>query len=214
MNTALPKIWNTTFTDHTINVRKMDFHLAENGVQTRVLLGREFKWPTGKSLPANLIPEYIFFYLKDLAKDYRAKTPDWVMIKDGIHVISEKFRDFLAGFDLGANEIFDVPLYEFDQKTPCPGRWFIFHLCETKDTLVPEHSEGLKQSGLTPGFWMSKLAQNDVLAVKASSAEGADIWLDLHMDGRIFLSDRLKSALKPAGIRVLKMPIRPCVVVA
>ncbi len=169
---------------------------------------------TGNPLAANLVPEYIFFDLRDLSKDYRAKTPDWVMISGGIHVISEKFRDLLASFDLGANEVFEVPLYEFDQKTLRPGRWFIFHLCETKDTLVPEQSDGLEQRGGIVGNFRSALAQKDVLAVKASAAEGADIWLDLHILGRIFLSDRLKSALKPAGIRVLKMPIRPCVVVA
>ena len=214
MTTALPKIWNTTFTDHTINVRNMNYRLAINDVPTRANASTAFLYPDGKKLPQNLIPEYIFSDLRDLSKEYRAKTPDSVMITGGIQVISEKFRDLLASFDLGANEVFEVPLYEFDQKTLRPGRWFIFHLCETKDTLVPEQSEGLKQSGLTPGFWMSKLAQNDVLAVKASSAEGADIWLDLRMDGRIFLSDRLKSALKPAGIRVLKMPIRPCITVA
>lgn len=214
MTTALPKIWNTTYTDHTINFRNIAFHLAENDVQTRASAGRDFLWPTGKPLPPNLIPEYIYFNLKDLAKDYRAKTPDWVMISGGIHVISEKFRDFLAGFDLGANEIFEVPLYEFDQKTQRPGRWFIFHLCETKDTLVPERSEGLELRGIVAKQWGSRLAQQDVLAVRASSADGADIWLDLNIGGRIFLSDRLKSALKPAGIRVLKMPIRPCITVA
>jgi hypothetical protein len=106
-----------------------------------------------------------------------------------------------------------VPLYENDQKTRRPGRWFILHITANKKTVIPELSENVKPS-LSGRTWSSRIAQEDVLAVHADAAHGADLWIDPLYYGRIFLSDRLKSALKPAGIRVLKLPLRPCTVIA
>jgi hypothetical protein len=212
MNSHLPKIWNTTFPD-TTTARKISFHLRDNGVNNRSDASTAFLYPDGKPLLPGFVPEYIFFYLKDLSEEYRAKTPDWFMIRGGLLVISEKFRNFLAGFDLGANEFFEVALYEFDQKTRRSGRWFIFHICETKDTLVAEQSTGLEQIGTAVGFWQPRFSA-DVLAARASTAQGADLWIDLHISGRIFLSDRLTTALKLAGIHADGLTLRPCVAVA
>lgn len=212
MSADLPKIWNTTF-PMTTTLRKINFHLLDNGVQNRSDASSKFLYPDGKLLLPGFVPEYIFFGLRDLSEEYRAKTPDWFKIMGGVHVISEKFRNFLSDFDLGANEIFELPLYEFDQKTRRSGRWFVFHIRETKDTLVAELSTGLEQRGMAAGFWRSRTG-DDVLAARASAAIGADLWFDLHMAGRIFLSDRLKISLKPAGIRADGLTLRPCIVVA
>jgi hypothetical protein len=213
MTDALPKIWNTTFTDHSVNLRSVDYKIPNSTLDRRVEGARGFKYPDGKSLPIDLVPDYIFFKYPDSKEDYKAKTPDLVMITNGLLVISEKFRDLLAGFDIGTTLIHEVPLYEFDQKTRRPGRWFILHITANKKTVIPEKSENVKPdlSGCT---WSSRIAQEDVLAVHADSAEGADLWIDANFRGRIFLTDRLKSALKPAGIRVRKMPMRPCTVIA
>lgn len=213
MTDALPKIWNTTFTDHTINVRYIDFHILDSTVKREAATSRAFLYPDGVPLPADLVPDYIFFKYRDLRDDYKSKTPDLVMISGGLLVISEKFRDLLAGFDIGTTLVHEGPLYEHDQKTRRPGRWFILHITANKKTVIPEMSEGVKPdlgAGLT---WSSRMAQEDVLAVRADTAQGADLWIDPCFYGRIFLTDRLKSALKPAGIRVLKMPMRPCTVI-
>jgi hypothetical protein len=221
MTDALSKIWNTTFTDHTINLRRINYRIPNETLDRRVEGSRGFKYPDGKPLPPDLVPEYLFFAYpddvfakyKDPTKDYKSNTPDLVMITNGLLVISEKLRDLLVGFDMGTTLIHEVPLYENDQKTRRPGRWFILHITANKKTVIPELSENVKQIGET-GHWYSPVAQLDVLAVHAESAKGADLWIDPHYGGRIFLSDRLKSALKPAGIRVLKLPLRPCTVIA
>lgn len=213
MTDALPKIWNTTFTDHTINIRNINYYIRDNTLQRRIAGSEGFLYPDGKPLSADLVPEYIFFDAKDIKDDYKAKTPDLVMIANGLLVISEKFRDLLAGFDMGTTLIHDVPLYEFDQKTQRPGRWFILHITANKKTVIPEMSENVKPD-LSGRTWSSRIAQEDVLAVHADAAHGADLWIDPLFYGRIFLTDRLKSALIPAGIRVLKMPMRPCTIIA
>lgn len=221
MTDALPKIWNTTFTDHTINIRRINYRIPNETLDRRVEGSRGFLYPDGKPLPPDLVPEYLFFAYpddvfakyKDPTKDYKAKTPDLVMITNGLLVISEKFRDLLSGFDMGTTLIHEVPLYENDQKTRRPGRWFILHITANKKTVIPELSENVEETVKGSGKWKAA-RENDVLAVRASAADGADLWIDAHFRGRIFLSDRLKSALKPAGIRVLKLPLRPCTVIA
>ena len=213
MTDALPKIWNTTFTDHTINVRGLDFNITQSNVDRRAACSTAFLYLDGIPLPPDLVPDYIFFKYRDHPEDYKAKTPDLVMITGGVFVISEKFRDLLAGFDMGTSLIHEVPLYENDQKTLRPGRWFILHITANKKTVIPEKSENVKQIGETD-HWYSPVAQMDVLAVHAEAAKGADLWIDPFFNGRIFLSDRLKSALKPAGLRVRQMPMRPCIVIA
>lgn len=213
MTDALPKIWNTTFTDHTINLRYIDFHLADNTVPRRAACSRAFLYPDDIPLEPNLVPDYVFFKFRDHKEDYKTKTPDLIMMEGGLLLISEKFRDLLAGFDLGTTLVHEVPLYEYDQKTRRPGRWFILHITANKKTVIPELSENVKETVAGSGRWKAA-KENDVLAVHADAAQGADLWIDPHYRGRIFLSDRLKSALKPAGIRVLKLPLRPCTVIA
>jgi hypothetical protein len=210
----LPEIWNTTFTDHTINVRNIDFHITDGTTKRRKACAHAFLYPDGQPLTADLVPDYIFFNLQNLKEAYKAKTPDLAMISGGLFVISETFRDLLVPFDLDTTLIHEVPFYEVDQKTPRPGRWFIMHITAHKQTVIPELSENIKEVAAGSGYWRTRVAQTDVLSVRADAAIGADLLIDPHFRGRIFLSDRLKLSLKPAGIRVLRMPIRPCEVVA
>jgi hypothetical protein len=222
MTDALPKIWNTTFTDHTINYRRMDFHIVDATIPRRAACSTAFLYPDGVPLPPDLVPDYIFFAYRDDVfakyrqgkKDYKNNTPDLVMIGGGLLVISERFRDLLSGFDMGTTLIHEVPLYENDQKSLRPGRWFILHITANKKTVIPELSENVERVAPGSAKWKSRIAQEDVLTVRADAANGPDLWIDADFRGRIFLSDRLKSALKPAGIRVLKLPLRPCTVIA
>ena len=96
-----------------------------------------------------MIPEYVFFKYRDHKEAYKAKLPDLMRITNGLLLISEKFRDLLAGFDMGTSLIHEVPLYENDQKTRRPGRWFILHITANKKTVIPGKSENVKQIGET-----------------------------------------------------------------
>jgi hypothetical protein len=46
------------------------------------------------------------------------------------------------------------------------------------------------------------------------SGGGADLWRDPPRINRLFLTDRLKRAIKEAGIKARRMTMRKCVVVA
>ena len=210
---ALPKIWNTTFPSETVNIRSIDYRIPNSTLQRRVEGSRGFKWPDGQPLPSDLVPEYAFFRNTDPKEYDKIKVWDLMIIVNGLLLMSEKLRDLLLGFDMGTTLTYEVPLYKHDQKTLLPGRWFILHITANKKTVIPELSENVKEALAVKGYW-SPSGENDVLAVRADAAQGADLWIDPHFDSRLFLSDRLKSALKPAGIRVKKMPMRPCTVIA
>ncbi len=212
MTDALPKIWNTAFPAETVNIRSIDYRIPNSTLQRRVEGSRGFKWPDGKPLPSDLVPEYAFFRNTDPKEYDKIRVWDLMMIVNGLLLISEKFRDLLLGFDMGTTLTYEVPLYTHDQKTLLPGRWFILHITAQKKTVIPELSEKVEQS-LAGRSW-SPSGDKDILAVRADAAQGADLWIDPNFSSRFFLSDRLSSALKPAGIRVLKLPLRPCTVIA
>jgi hypothetical protein len=63
------------------------------------------------------------------------------------------------------------------------------------------------------GFPAPCLAASTI-GLRAASAEGADLWQDPALRERLFLTDRLKRAIKDAGIKARKMTMRKCAVVA
>ena len=73
-------------------------------------------------------------------------------------------------------------------------------------------SENVKpdRSGRT---WSSRIAPEDVLAVHADAALGADLWIDPLYYGRIILSDWLIRAEARRNPCTQK-PMRPCTVIA
>ncbi len=127
-------------------------------------------------------------------------------------MVSERFFDLLSTYNLGPTRFFEVPLLEYDQKTRRPGRWFILQILAEKPTLVPERSEGVTEASLK-GHWEADPFGSGVLAVRATSSAGEDLWVDPVISHRIFLSDRLKTAIEEAKIVVRSMPFIPCIVV-
>ncbi len=164
-------------------------------------------------MPPEEVPDYIYFDLRDLRKSQKDNLPDLFKITGGIPVVSERFRELLMTHELGATKFHEVSLLEYDQKTRRLGRWFFLSIIESKPTLIPEKSEGIRETA-AKGVFAPVSGVNDVLAVRAASAAGADLWQDRAILFRIFLSDRLKRAIKEAGIKVRRMPMRKCVVVA
>ena len=218
MPDTLPTIWSTDIGD-PMNMRNIDFHCPENPLQSvepqhvlRHRISTDLRDGRRPVTPEE-VPDYIYFDLRDVRKSEKDNLPDLFKITGGIPVVSERFRELLLAHDLGATEFHEVPLLEYDQTTRRPGRWFLLSIIEAKPTLIPEKSEGIRETA-AKGVFAPVSGVNDVLAVRAESAAGADLWQDHAILFRIFFSDRLKGAIKDAGIKVRRMPMRKCVVVA
>ncbi len=206
MSESLPKIWNTPFMLDPENGRNIDFHIDRKQID----YVREYQ--RFDSVSRDQAPSYLFFSLSDLKTPYKEKLPDLMVITGGLLIVSEKMPDILVQFDLGATQLFEVPLYEYDQKTQRPGKWYILHIAATKNTVIPEKSENVFEKPIK-GYWGPSAYDYDVLAVHANSAVGEDLWGDPHFKSRLFLTDRLKVALTTADLRIIKVPMRPCVVI-
>lgn len=206
---TLPIIWNTSI-DSTSNVRFIGYD-ADGDPSVALAVSRALR-SGSTSLPKEQVPDFIHFDRYDLRRSYKDNLPDLFMIKNGIVIVSERFHDLLMAHELGASEFHEVPLYEYDKTTRRPGRWFIFSVIEKKPTLVPEKSTDIKETA-KKGVYSPEIGASDVLAVRAASAQGADLWQDPAMLYRLFLTDRLKRAIKEAGIKVRHMPMRKSVVI-
>lgn len=204
-----PIIWNTCI-DMSANMRSIDYHV-DGDWRVRALVS-DTLGSGASSLPKEQVPDYIFFKLYDLRSSYKDNLPDLFMITGGIFVVSERFRDLLMAHELGATEFHEVPLYEYDKTTRRSGRWFLFSVIEKKPTLVPEQSAGINELP-AKGIYRSDITKRTVLAVRAASAQGADLWQDPAIRSIVFLTDRLKCAIKEAGIKARRMRMHKCVVV-
>jgi hypothetical protein len=208
MAETLPKVWNNRFPSDSRASVGVDYRLTDNDLSNRVLVSNAFNYPDGKPLRSTLVPECIFARVPGDP----LKARNWVRISDGLYVISESFRSVLVNFDLGTTQIIEVPLVDH-QGAQQPGHWYLFHISELKSCLVPEQSRGIKQNEFVAVDWEPSWSTEELLAVNAASSEGVDLWIDPHMSRRIFLSDRLQSALKAAGIRSPGMAMHRCRVV-
>lgn len=206
MHDSLPKIWNTPSTLDSRNMRNIDFHINRPVIE--YIRERDRYDPVTR----DKAPDYLFFSLRGLKAAYKSNLPDLMMITDRLLIVSQKFHDLLLRFNLGATSMFEVPLYEYDQKTLRPGAWYVLHIAAKKPTVIPERSENVREKP-REGFWGPSGYDDDVLAVHASSAVGEDLWTDPNYSGRLFLSDRLKSAIQTEGLRLIRVPMRPCITV-
>ena len=144
---------------------------------------------------------------------------DAFRIGGGVTIISPKLRDVLVQFDLGATRLAKVSWINWDG-TPSPRPpHYIFHVAETKPTLIPDQSENIKQvakAGATPkpdAPWRPT-DYPDKLAVMASSATGVDMWRDPNLRDRVFFTDRLRQAIVAADLSAKDFTLREARVIA
>ncbi len=125
--------------------------------------------------------------------------------------VSEEMRDLLMQFDLGRTRFHEVPLREFDQRTPYSRRrWFLMHILENRKTFLPDLSTGLREVGITGEVWQAIPEGKNKLAVDPKAAENLDLWLDRTILSRVFVSDRLKAAIKASDLSARWLGFRAC----
>jgi hypothetical protein len=210
MKHRAPPIWNTDI-QTSANMQRIGLNMDGDALvrlQTATILRDGCA-----ALPQEQVPEYIYFTVYNLPASHKDNMPDLFLIAGGVRVVSERFRDLLMAHELGATAFYEVPFYEYDKTTRRPGRWFFLSVIEAKPTLIPEQSMGIKEAGAKGVYRPDIVAPRELYAVRAASAEGADLWQDPALRERLFLTDRLKRAIKDAGIKARRMTMRKCAVV-
>ncbi len=174
--------------------------------------------------PAEYVPDELRWVQRTVT-DKDRDLPDAFQGYAGSPVISEALRDVLAGFELGTSQFFECPLYdvksmdkagrhEVDRSKKDPRRWFLFHVPETKDVLLPGHSKGLLESSSRPGFYFPHGDKNPVIALNRElSLSGPPIWRDPHLVDVFFFNDAVKRAIEAKSLRTPSFRFKPCLLV-
>ena len=139
------------------------------------------------------------------------------LIVTGFIILSKRHADVLSRFDLGEGRI--VPLdgiLKRDRKTPLPGEYALFMLGARKEAFVPGQSNQRMVREWAEGLGKWHLHVTDGkdgdFAVDRSALDGPDFWIDPAAPLAYFMSDRLMTAVREAGLAWL-WDARACVVV-
>lgn len=207
------KIWESQLLSSPRNIKSVDFFFPGADQKWRVAFQRRYAYGIEPEINTDEYPAYIFFALRDLSSKNKDSLPDMFMGHQGLVIVSGAMHDLLQTFNMGRTRFHEVPLYEYDQKTLRPGRWYFMHIREDCQTLVAEASSGLKPVGKSGGIWKPTLAGDHELALDPEEAGELDLWLDRSVRNRVFFSDRLKKAIKSSGLSTRWLGFRPCKIV-
>ncbi|MGB7244994.1 MAG: DUF1629 domain-containing protein [Sulfitobacter sp.] len=205
------KIWNTMFIQKTRNMRRITYKTEWSAIDYLDDYVKQI--PT----PRSHAPDYMYFNVYNLPEKKKNALGDMFKIRDGLIIISERMYALLQQFDTGATLFFEIPLFEYNQTDRRPGTYYILHIAEQKQALVPEESEEIKLRGTNAqqgDIWYNDYNTGKIAVSAKSAAAGADLWMDTNFRERIFVSDRLKVAIKEAGIKASALTFLPCKVIA
>lgn len=174
--------------------------------------------------PAEFIPDELRWVAMSVPEKER-DLPDAFLGSTGPPVISEALRDVLAKFDLGSSQFLECPLYDIkaknkrgrntaDRSKQDPRRWFLLHISEVRDVVLPEHSKSLFESAQHPGFFHTSEGENSVVALdRERSLSGPPIWRDPKLNSVHFFNDAVKTEIEKRNLRTPALRFHPCVLI-
>ncbi len=153
---------------------------------------------SGQPVPPENYPKKLW---GDGRKGAVSSLPD-LFDANGYYVVSERAKNVIETFDLGAGALYPVGIYQADQKTPVAGSWYCWAFGNTKQALVAEKSEGLRPFGVSGSIWNMPFPpiRENAVAVNDVALEGPDVWIDPNLFKAVFVSAGLSSALARAGL--------------
>ncbi len=130
-------------------------------------------------------------------KSRKVKAPRHVTRCAG-YVVSEPVAEILNKFDLGRTRLYPTRFFEYDRKTPVPGRYFSLSLGETKDGVIVERSRLDEAYG--GGLTGPPDPTDGDFVLRPSVLKGPDMWVDTGVQRALFLSGPLVVALRAAKL--------------
>ena len=125
--------------------------------------------------------------------------------------VSERLAELLQEFDLSRTKFLPIDIQQSDQKTIRPDKFYIMNIVSQKSCWVREESHKLSASWIAEELWSFKTSPSDgMIAVRASAAEGTDLWVDPVLQGAMFVSDRLYQAWKATTMMPPMMEFYRC----
>ena len=151
----------------------------------------------GEPLSAEWFPTELYAW--EDAPWFRPERLGDIFFADAYWVVSEKAASVLRQFDLGRGALYPVTIYQKDRKTPVDHQYYCINFGNVKDTLLPEHSPGIKPTRSVKGLYsLRPTVKNGDIAVSSAAVDRPDIWIEPRLRLAFFVSNALGRALKAA----------------
>jgi hypothetical protein len=135
----------------------------------------------------------------------------------GYMVITGELIDLFKGMDFGDGGLVPFPFYEADLQTPLEQQYYMLNIGARKDTFLPEESGDVRKFMLDldtgQQLWNVNETKSDgVICLSNSALEGPDLWVEETVRKKIFMSDRLGTALSNTQ-HAAEWRLMPCQIV-
>ena len=211
MNNKKEKIWVTKGFFHTSGIGGANLGYVGKIQTDRQLL--DFKKKFFGSEPLSEEDWIEGYYAKfgrrgsTIVKDLR----DVCVIPPGLQLISQRCLDLLQDFETGKAEFRKMPIYGPDAESPLSQSYYTIRLLEKPALMVAEESVGLLDCWPGEGRWQwPGGGRADKIALRIPAGFTLDIWIDRQLPNWVFVSNRLKEAIKENGIKGYQLSFKPC----
>lgn len=143
------------------------------------------------------------------ARNKRAKgesAPSLTCLGGAYPMINQATKDLLESFDLGRTIFFPIRVWDYERQTqPWPEPLYIMNVCNLKDSVVlPVDGPQLPAFGgsLEPdedGITRYLIVSPGHVQMTEAACDRPDIWIEKRIYLGLFVSPRLRDALKAAG---------------
>jgi hypothetical protein len=169
---------------------------------TNIIVERSERHARGQKLGLDELPQK--FYARIL--EDKIRTLPEAFYANGYIVVQQKCFNVFSRFHLGSTDLVPAKIYQKDRKTEIEGPYYVFNFGCIKESFVPEKSSGMRQPFQTSEglVWSGPpiTPEDNQLAVSSNALSGPDLWFEKGLPNLIFISGRLRDALKAEKLHV------------
>jgi hypothetical protein len=169
---------------------------------TNIIVERSERHARGQKLGLDELPQSFF---GDTLESKINSLPE-AFYANGYIVVQQKCFEVFSRFDLGSTDLVPAKVYQKDRKTEVKGPFYVFNFGCVKESFVPGKSLGMRQPFQTPEglVWSGPPfpPEDNQLAVSPDALSGPELWIEKGLPRVIFMSGRLRDALKAEKLHV------------
>jgi hypothetical protein len=190
-------------------------HILDTPTDQEIARFRAYR--SGHHLPPEDLPEALAIWEPNCF----ARTGDMFSL-GSMYVVRPKLADVFSKFDLGDGGLVPIAIYEADLQTRAKGEYYMLQLGAQKNCFLPDQSnqDGYRiqpfavdrKTGQQLWSIETLIGDGDV-AVSVAALEGPDLWAEISVHQRLFMSGALAEALQRADAKGVDFMLKQCRVV-
>jgi hypothetical protein len=168
---------------------------------TNIIVERSQRHARGQKLGLDELPQK--FYGR-IFEDKIRTLPE-AFYANGYIVVQQKCFDVFSHFDLGSTDLVPAQIFQKNRTTEIEGPFYVFNFGYIKESFIPEKSTGLRpaiQTAEGPVWTEPMMPEDDQISLSSMALNGPDLWFERGLPNLIFMSGRLRDALKAEKLHV------------